>query len=113
MENPKKRLDAAISLLLKAKIDVPVSSELEQQNAAPESLFELRYDQTRASTSNLVSGNTCAFPPPSLDLAFDDSTLDNVEEAYLHVLGKVGGDQAQETPYMVFKSREQFDDDDE
>lgn len=113
MEKPKKRLDAAISLLLKAKIDAPVSSELEQQNPAPEILFELRYDQARASTGNHVSGNTCAFPPPSLDLAFDDSTLDNVEDAYLHVLGKVGGDQAQETPYMVFKSREQFDDDDE
>lgn len=113
MKSPKKRLDAAISLLLEAYIDTPVSSELEQQNPEPEILFELRYEQTRASTGNHVGGNTCAFPLPSLDLAFDDSTLGNVEDAYLHILGRIGGDQAQETPYMVFESRERFDNDDE
>lgn len=113
MKSPKKRLDAAISLLLGANIDTTVSRELEQQNPAAEILFELRYEQTRASTGNHVGGNTYAFPPPSLDLAFDDSTLGNVEDAYLHVLGRIGGDQVQETPYMVFESRERFDDDDE
>jgi hypothetical protein len=46
----------------------------------------------------------------SLDLAFDDATLDNVEDAWRVVMGVTAGDQVSQTDvigtYMRFEDRE-------
>jgi hypothetical protein len=47
------------------------------------------------------------FPPPSLDLAFEDCIFDNVKEVWQKVLGDEAGE------FLVFKDREAYDDDDE
>lgn len=113
VHSPKDRLDAAIALLLSASFGASGSDQMVNSASKPEVLFQLYYDQSRASTSNDVTGSTCALPSSSLDLAFDDSVLDNVEDAWSFVNKKTNAEDKEETPYMVFKSREQFDDDDE
>lgn len=112
-QNPKKRLDAAIAHLLSASLGVHTSSDVAGTDVKPEVLFELYYDQSRASSSNEVTASTCVFPSSSLDLAFDDSILDNVEGAWRLVDNKTDFTETEQTPYMTFKSREQFEDDDE
>jgi len=94
---------------------VPVASTaIESDSEQPAVLFELYYEQGQAAHSNLASETACAIPSSSLDLAFDDTILDNVEDAWRRVMKNVAGDGAStvlETAYMVFKPREQFDDD--
>jgi hypothetical protein len=45
------------------------------------------------------------FPPQSLDLAFDDSTFDNVKEVWQKIMGANAGE------FLVFQDREAYDDD--
>lgn len=113
VQNSKERLNVAVALLLSASFDASGSDQTVNSDSKPEVLFELYYDQSRASTSNDIAGTTCALPSSSLDLAFDEAVLDNVEDAWRFVNKKTSTEEKQETPYMVFKSREQFDDDDE
>lgn len=105
-------MNAAVALVLNATFDAPESSEMAEPDVKPEVLFELYYNQSRASASNAITETYCALPSSSLDLAFDDSVLDNVEGAWRHV-NKIDDDETKEAPYMVFKSREHYDDDDE
>ena len=113
VQNPKKRLNAAITHLLSTSSGVQASSDAAATDVKPEVLFELYYDQSRDSSSNEVTASTCVFPSSSLDLAFDDSILDNIEEAWRLVGSKTDFAETEQTPYMTFKSREQFGDDDE
>lgn len=47
-----------------------------------------------------------AFPPPSLDLAFDDSVIDHVMSAWRQIMG----DEADDATFMRFERREsEFD----
>jgi hypothetical protein len=90
------------------------STTIENDSEQPAVLFELYYEQGQAADSNLASETACAIPSSSLDLAFDDTILDNVEDAWRRVMKNVAGDDADtglKTAYMVFKPREQFDDD--
>ncbi|KFX95625.1 hypothetical protein V490_03741 [Pseudogymnoascus sp. VKM F-3557] len=96
IQNPKGRLEAAVSKLLKSAEPGTV-------------LFEMYYEQSRSSTSNLASDTSCALPSSSLDLSFDDSTLDGVEDAWRRIMGS----PETESPYMVFETREQLGDDDD
>ncbi|KAI9368871.1 GDP dissociation inhibitor [Aspergillus egyptiacus] len=94
-------IDTAIEKLLKS-------------NAAPDAkiLWSLRYTQlgraadcdTRAA--NAVSGNVVRFPPPSLDLSFDDSVIDLVKDAWTMIMG----DEANPGDFMAFADRESYDD---
>ncbi|RDW72641.1 putative Rab geranylgeranyl transferase escort protein [Aspergillus mulundensis] len=76
-------------------------------------LWSLRYtqlgrlvgDETRPA--NVVSGNVIRFPAPSLDLAFDDTTIDLVKDAWTVVMG----DEASPDDFMKFEDRENYDDD--
>jgi hypothetical protein len=88
IQNPKGRLEAAVSKLLKSAEPGTV-------------LFEMYYEQSRSSTSNLASDTS--------DLSFDDSTLDGVEDAWRRIMGS----PETESPYMVFETREQLGDDDD
>ncbi|KAB8253680.1 GDP dissociation inhibitor [Aspergillus pseudonomiae] len=90
-----------------------------QSNAEPDAkvLWSLRYTQL-GLTSNGASGrsfkledpspNILCFPPPSLDLAFDDALIDRVKDAWKLVMG----DEANEQEFMNFEDREHADDED-
>lgn len=77
-------------------------------------LWSLRYTQlgraavgSETHPANDVSGNVIRFPAPSLDLSFDDSTIDLVKDAWLTVMG----DEASSEEFMKFEDREAYDDD--
>jgi hypothetical protein len=48
-----------------------------------------------------LSANILSFPPPSLDLAFDDALIDTAKEAWKIIMG----DQASDD-FMKFEDRE-------
>ncbi|KFY53198.1 hypothetical protein V496_07803 [Pseudogymnoascus sp. VKM F-4515 (FW-2607)] len=106
IQNPKGRLEAALSKLLNSADAPRADGEGSEQDAV---LFELYYEQSRSSTSNLASKTSCALPPSSLDLSFDDSTLDGIEDAWRRIMGS----PETESPYMVFETREQLGDEDD
>ncbi|KAL4786025.1 GDP dissociation inhibitor [Aspergillus varians] len=77
-------------------------------------LWSLRYTQLGQAAvggetrpTNVVSDNIIRFPPPSLDLAFDDCTIDLVKDAWTIVMG----DEASSEEFMKFEDREAYDDD--
>ncbi|ELR07117.1 Rab proteins geranylgeranyltransferase component A [Pseudogymnoascus destructans] len=105
IRNPKGRLESAVSKLLKFMDASRADTEGSEQDAV---LFEMYYEQCRSSTSNLASNTSCALPSSSLDLSFDDTTLDGVEDAWRRIMGS----PETESPYMVFETREQLGDDD-
>ena len=69
------------------------------------------YDQRAGPTSLSVDGNTITFPPPSLDLAFNDSVLDPVHDAWKVLMGS--GAEDEDIEYLKFEDREGADDDDD
>lgn len=91
-------LQEAIQALLEA---VDVSPQ-------PTVLWSAQYQQ-RASSGSEVSAadtrNVLSFPPPSMDLAFDDAILDNVKEIWQTIVGSESGE------FLVFQDREVYDDD--
>ncbi|KAE8374802.1 hypothetical protein BDV26DRAFT_269288 [Aspergillus bertholletiae] len=90
-----------------------------QSNAEPDAnvLWSLRYTQLGVSSNSAnpnsfkfedPSSSILCFPPPSLDLAFDDALIDQVKDAWKLVMG----DEADEQEFMDFEDREHADDDD-
>ncbi|KAF5865314.1 Rab proteins geranylgeranyltransferase componentA [Aspergillus alliaceus] len=91
-----------------------------QLNADPDAkvLWSLRYTQlglasngvadARSSKLARPSPNILCFPPPSLDLAFDDAVIDRVRDAWNLIMG----DEANEYEFMNFEDRERADDED-
>jgi hypothetical protein len=82
-------------------------------NAGPDAkvLWSLRYTQLGRAVegdtpANVVSGNLVRFPPPSLDLAFDDSVIDLVKDAWIRIMG----DESSPDQFMKFEDRESYDD---
>jgi RAB protein geranylgeranyltransferase component A len=74
----------------------------------PSVLWSAQYQQLPTSGTEQLpveSNRVLRFPPPALDLAFEDSTFDNVKEVWQKVLG----DETSE--FLVFKDREAYDDD--
>lgn len=80
-------------------------------------LWSLRYTQLGLSSNGAnahsskfegPSSNILCFPPPSLDLGFDDALIDRVKEVWKLVMG----DEANEQEFMNFEEREHADDDD-
>ncbi|KAL4805808.1 hypothetical protein BDV18DRAFT_13358 [Aspergillus unguis] len=101
-EQGQSLIDSAIEKLLQSSAD-----------PGAKSLWSLRYTQLGRAVgsgtrpANTISGNIIKFPPPSLDLAFDDSTLDLVKDAWAIVMG----DEASTDEFMKFEDRESYDDD--
>jgi hypothetical protein len=95
--------------LLKKAVDALLSTV--DVSPTPSILWSVQYQQQASSGSEAVSTDTnehlLRFPPQSLDLAFDDSTFDNVEEVWQKIMGADAGD------FLVFQDREAYDDDDE
>ncbi|KAF9886256.1 Rab proteins geranylgeranyltransferase component A [Aspergillus nanangensis] len=75
-------------------------------------LWSLRYTQlgrsadgargTQPAKLTMHPNNVISFPPPSLDLTFDDRVLDLVKEAWEAVMG----DEAANHEFMIFEDRE-------
>ncbi|KAL3466831.1 GDP dissociation inhibitor [Aspergillus heterothallicus] len=88
--------------------------KLLKSNAGPDAkvLWSLRYTQlgrpvsSDISPANNVSGNLIRFPPPSLDLAFDDSVIDLVKAAWTMIMK----DEVSPDHFMKFEDRESYDD---
>lgn len=72
----------------------------------PTVLWSVKYEQQPSSGSEtLPSGvHVLSFRPPSFDLAFDDSVLENVKDVWQKVLGDEAGE------FLVFQDREAYDD---
>ncbi|KAH7158207.1 GDP dissociation inhibitor [Dactylonectria estremocensis] len=76
---------------------------------SPLSIYQLYYEQCRGTSSLVVNGNTATFPLPPVDLAFNDSVLDPIQEAWNTFLG---GSKEEDAQYMKFEDREGGDDED-
>lgn len=77
-------------------------------NPMPETLWSAEYRQHASSGSETLpveNEHILRFPPPSMDLAFDDEILDNVKEMWQRIAGEGDGE------FLVFQDREQYDDD--
>ncbi|KAF1945165.1 hypothetical protein EJ02DRAFT_59068, partial [Clathrospora elynae] len=77
----------------------------------PAILWSIQYQQQSSSGCDSLptstGSNVLRFPPPSIDLAFDDSVLDNVREIWQKILGNDADE------FLVFRDREAYADDDE
>lgn len=95
------RLRLAVSELLKT---VANSSET-STDAAPEELYRLTYTQEYViQTSRQYEGTV--LKPTGMDLAFDDSMLDSVEDVWRKIVGP------EADSFMTFEDREGTGDDD-
>jgi len=99
-ESSKTILEKGLSSLLAAISDEDI----------PSSLYQLYYEQAVAPNEIRSTNRTFDFPAPSPDLAFSDSALAPVKEAWKLVMG--GGD-VDEDEYMKFQDREGVGDDDD
>ncbi|KAJ5595561.1 uncharacterized protein N7459_001769 [Penicillium hispanicum] len=72
-------------------------------------LWSMRYNQLgrfsndgTQPTINALSPHVYSFPPPNLDLAFEDETVDMVKQAWV----KIVGDEASPDDFMIFDERQ-------
>lgn len=75
----------------------------------PSDLYQLYYEQARSPATALVGSgpHTLEFPIPSTDLAFQDSTLEPVHEAWKLVVGQAAAENNNpDAAYMDFQDRE-------
>lgn len=94
-----QRLDDAVARLLSASA-LPDSK--------PEVLWSLKYhakgrptDSEAGPVLSSISGRVMVFPPASIDLAFDDSILENVKELWKRIVG----DGVEESDFLKFEDR--------
>ncbi|KAM3437520.1 hypothetical protein NHJ13734_004587 [Beauveria thailandica] len=100
----KAILDAALSSLLHAA---------SEGSAALEVVYKLRYEQRGPRTPSLDTGedDIATFGAPVLDLAFRDTMLQPVGQAWQKLTGKV--DEEIDAEYLVFEDREGVSDEDD
>lgn len=119
--NAKARLESAISRLLASvlTLESDVASAMTASTPCqPKVLYSVYYEQKSTSPSNAQSGSVCSLASSSLDLAFDDTTLDYVEDTWKRVMNLIGGggDSSRGdmfASYMVFEDRERGEGDEE
>jgi hypothetical protein len=75
----------------------------------PSPIYQVYYEQSSGSNSLSVDRDIATFSPPSLGLAFDDSILDSVHDAWQLIAAESEGTPAD---YMQFEDREGGVDDD-
>lgn len=76
---------------------------------APKVLWSAKYQQQPWSGPDVLpcgSEKIIRFPPPPMELAFDDGVLDNVKSVWEKVMGQERGE------FLVFQDRETYTDDD-
>ena len=94
------------SALLQKAVDSLLSAH--DFSPSPSILWSVEYQQQASSGSETLPTDTdhvVRFPPPSMDLAFDDAVLDNVKEVWQKIVGDDAGE------FLVFQDREVYDDD--
>ncbi|KPM37899.1 hypothetical protein AK830_g8669 [Neonectria ditissima] len=96
----KSILEKALSSLVAA---------VEGDDGVSRCIYQLYYDQCKGTPSLVLDDNTATFPLPPVDLAFNDSVLDPILEAWNMVMG---GSNEEGGEYMKFEDREGADDDD-
>lgn len=100
--NSRSLLNAALTTL---------ASLADGDESVPKCLYKLGYEQSfRSTITTKVDGSIISIPPPSLDLAFNDQVLRQIESAWEAVTA--GDEPAKEAAYMDFEDREGAQDDD-
>lgn len=69
-------------------------------------LYDQVLDPPHVVQSKTFPDRVISFPPPSVDLAFDDQILDLVQEVWARIMG----DEAADHDFMNFEDREGADD---
>jgi len=93
-----------------ATLDQAVKALLSTQGSSIEVVWKMQYQQdcdSLATPQNTDYLDVLRFPDTPLDLAFDDSILDNVKEAWTRITGD------DDTGFMRFEDREAPAEDDE
>ncbi|KAI0521095.1 rab protein geranylgeranyltransferase component A [Xylaria bambusicola] len=94
-------------------LDAALTALLQNETTTADVLYKLYYEQAATSRQPLAtpqgSATVFEFPSPSLSLAFDDGSLDAVQEAWKLIMKDEGIDDA----FMQFEDREGVDDDDD
>lgn len=77
----------------------------------PQCVYQLRYDQSchRRNPGSEDEDNVFTFSSLPLDLAFNDTALDSVKDAWKKAMGPFGANEA-EPKYMDFENREDLED---
>ena len=95
-------------------LDSAVDRLLQAEGHRATVLWSLRYSQLgRLSNSDTPptlsehSPHVYSFPPPNLDLAFEDETIGLVKEAWQRIMG----DEARSDEFMIFDDRDGASDD--
>jgi hypothetical protein len=92
--------------LLNKAIDALLSTV---DTSAPEVLWSVQFQHRPSSGSDPLAADlgdrVLRFPPPSMDLAFDDAVLGHVKEVWQKIMGDEGGE------FLSFQDREVYDDD--
>lgn len=93
--------------LLKQAVDTLLSTV--DVSPSPIILWSTQYQQRPSSGFEPLpddgNGHVVRFPPPPMDMAFDDSVFDQVKEVWQKIVGDDAGD------FLVFQDREVYDDD--
>ncbi|KAI1755950.1 rab protein geranylgeranyltransferase component A [Xylaria castorea] len=94
-------------------LDIALTALLQVLETTADVLYKLYYEQATSTRKSVVTSQGSAtvfeFPSPSLGLAFDDTSLDTVEEAWKIVMNKEVLDDA----FMKFEDREGMGDEDD
>ncbi|KAJ9155565.1 Rab proteins geranylgeranyltransferase [Pleurostoma richardsiae] len=77
----------------------------------PPCLYQLYYEQAAGRSEPRIDGSIFQMPRPSVNLAFDDSTLEPVRKAWQMAFGAAA--EEADAEYMVFTDREGVGDDDD
>ncbi|KAK7415225.1 Rab proteins geranylgeranyltransferase component A [Neonectria punicea] len=102
--------DASSKSILEKALSSLVAAVQGDDEASPSPcIYQLYYDQCGGTPSLVVDDSTATFPLPPVDLAFNDSILDTVQEAWNMVMG---GSNEEGDEYMKFDDREGGNDDD-
>lgn len=99
--------DASSKSVLEKALSSLVTFILGGEVPSSPSIYQLYYTQSIRTSSLVVDSNTVTFPLPPTDLAFNDSILESVREAWNVVKGASNEDE-----YMKFDDREENGDDD-
>lgn len=97
-----------------ALLERAVDRLLQAEGPQAIALWSMRYTQLgRLSNGGPLptiqshSPHVYSFPPPSLDLAFEDETVDMIKQAWV----KIVGDEVAHDEFMIFEDREGASDD--
>lgn len=97
-----------------ALLERAVDRLLQAEGPQAIALWSMRYTQlgrlSNGGTPPSIqthSPHVYSFPPPSLDLAFEDETVDMIKQAWV----KIVGDEVAHDEFMIFEDREGTSDD--